>query len=287
MSNAISLSKTPNRSGLERYSKQGGYGHIQAELLNRSDPNRVYSSGFESQTSGPEAPGARGCVIGYDRRFAPEMLLTDGQGTDPYIIDKIRALPPYNATAPGDMVSLVSADYSQVGSVGQSRAAMETMFSGFSQNVQRFPFVTVGTDSTVIFNSTTQVAPSSIGLRIDWGVNLLNFAPFDLQVVTENFVQAFGLQSVDRNITLRVNSVSGCSLYFLWALRQSPSMSIAQNQIGDQHVTDVLIPSITIPGLPANVLANFSATLQFLTAFSPITDAWATGVGLYRGVDVG
>jgi len=257
-------------------------------------PGRDYFRGqpFEDEVGGRSIPNGAYCPTGYDRSITPESLMADGCG-DPtrYICDKARSLPPWLSNAkPSQMQRLID-DYTQVGTVGQLRVTLETMYAMAYFIDSRQQLIGSSPDFSAAFTTPAL----SVGFRLDWGVSLLNFAPFDMHVrttgavalasaTTAPFSQAAAV-STNRDFTVRVSQVTGGSIYVPWATRVQPGMSIAQQAL-TIALPDGESPAainISVLGLPAAIFANFNAQATLLTAFHPVTAAYAVEFGAYSG----
>jgi hypothetical protein len=235
---------------------------------------------------------------GYMRSLSPEYLLGDGC-IDPKhsVCDKSRRVAPYSANVAFPTRQL---DYNTVGVIGQARAALELLYSGYANQGTRFPLTNGGTSATKTFNYDLDDASTvveSLGFVLDFGVGMLNFSPFDLQLSSAGFVnlspQFIGSTvidtSVDRSIVVRVNDFNGGSIFVPWAHRVSAPLGTMQDaiiQIGRPlpQTEGSPLSAIVCSNIPAALIASFSATVQFMTAGSPVTAAWAELIGAYRGM---
>jgi hypothetical protein len=208
-----------------------------------------------------------------DRSLSPESLMGDVCGNvNPALCNKSRLLPPFTSDVGNPFLTAKLTDYNVVGTIGQARVAYRHMFASETQDVTRYNMV----GSSPNFVATIPNYPTSgaaIGFVLDWGVQQLNFAPFDMQIVSAGFANAAGL-SLDRDITLRVYRTNGCAIYVPFAQRTTPSMSVAQMQMAHADVAEGA-GTITVANLPANIFSAFSATISLLSAFSPTTAAYS------------
>jgi hypothetical protein len=241
---------------------------------------------------GPSYPGplpvnGASCASGYDRSITPESLLADGcVNPQDYICDKQRGLPPWTSDSPACHMQRLIDDFTQVGTVGQTRAAIEMMFAAGGFGDVRMPGVLAGANSVATF--LIGVIQPSVGVRVDWGVQLLNYAPFDLNFTTSGFVaSSFGLApaanaiNADRTFSARVSQVPGGSFFVPWGVRVAPGMSVAQQivAVSDEAVS----ATVSVTGLPAALAASFSMQVTLLTAFHPLTAQFAAVSGIYAG----
>lgn len=227
-----------------------------------------------------------GNALALPNNLSTEALLGEGCiDMQHYMCDKSRTLPGYMSYDKGILAR--SIDYPTVGVIGQMRAAVEDMFARGRQ----LPDVTIMTVTGTTFNAAfadnvapapvTTFFPRSLGFVVDWGVSMINFAPFDMPITTVNWV-GDDLQPLNRSMTLRVTRPSGSSIFIPWAQRISPTMAFAQPQLarpaGNGEADTGLI---TIGPLPATIATSFSASISFMTAFVPTTAAFAAMLSLY------
>jgi hypothetical protein len=233
------------------------------------------SPAFEEQGNKRGAPPSR-CDVGYQRLIVPEALMGDHGDCVVYCDDKDRLIPGFSVNVSSDKVELSLIDFTTVGPVGQVRSVLQRLYGGDPHTVARTPGVVAGANYDIVLAG---IQPNTAGIRVDVSLPFNNYAPYDLQVQTIGYINTGG-QVVDRNITLRVNNALGFSLYLPFALRITPSMNQAMHQIGTSLAAGVTIRLVAPP--PA-ILAAISATSQYLSAFSPLTAAWATGNGIFQG----
>jgi hypothetical protein len=202
-----------------------------------------------------------------------------------YVCDKSRGLPPWLADAKPYQIQRKLDDYSQVGTVGQLRTALQTLYAlgGFA-NLSQNGILAANTSTATFANATTQV---SVGFIVDWGIQLQNFTPFDMRVRSTNFVAASrGVSgataiSANRDFTVRVGQVSGGRIYVPFAVRVSPGMSVAQQSLAILNTeVDGLIEIVDIP---LAIQPSFSVNVTLLTAFHPVTAAFSDAFGAYSG----
>jgi len=227
-----------------------------------------------------------GCPAGYDRSITPESLLADSAHPIPYLRDKARGLPSWISDSEACDMQRVIDDYTQVGTVGQTRAAIEALyaFGGFGD--VRIAGILAGANDVATFPVAN--LPVSIGFRLDWGIQLLNYAPFDMNIHTVGWSTASTILSpqsplvdADRIFTTRVQKVSGGSIFVPWAARVTPGMSVAQQVMAVS--VEVVAATISVENLPAAIAASFSMQVTLLTAFHPLTAQFATAIGAYVG----
>lgn len=241
---------------------------------------------------------ARGLIYEADRNppgnalalrgnLTTEALLGEGCfDSHHYVCDKSRLIPGYIS---GPDIYARSIDYPTVGPIGQVRAAVETMFARSRQMSNNFPLTVTGTTYGGTFANNAAPAPVttqfpfSLGFVLDWGISMLAFAPFDMQITTTGWVGE-DLQPLDRTMTLRVSRPAGSSIYIPWAQRITPSMSMAQAQLARPVGNGETAATIAVGPLPAAISASFSASVSFMTAFVPTTAAFAAKIGLYGNI---
>lgn len=189
--------------------------------------------------------------------------------------DKSRVLPPWVTTAPPQAVQQVINDYNVVGSIGQLRKTFAALYGFGNFQNQRQPAVTVGNDQIATF-----VSPAlSLGFRLDWSIQLLNYQSFDMQVQTAGWTTYPDDLSANRDFTARIGGAASGSIYVPWAVRPA-GMSVAQNAIVGG--LDPQVPgTISVLNIPAAILPNFSFQATILTAFHPITAAFGKALDLY------
>jgi hypothetical protein len=213
------------------------------------------------------------CADGYQVQAYPEALLGVHCPTkEPNTNDKARAVRGVQTDTRYPSMSVVFIDFTFVGPVGQVRAALKTLYTLAAFNATRFVGVVAGT--TDVVTAPAGGFPTSVGVRLEWGVGLTSYAPFAMTITTAGFLTLFGAGVLDRTMTLRVRDVNGGELFIPWAHRPT-GMSMAQNMPGNAPIAS----TITISGLPATIAAAFSLVAQFLAPFSPITAQWIQGIG--------
>lgn len=193
------------------------------------------------------------CEIGYSRTIQPEALLGDYPGGVPeYIRDKSRLLHPFISWQ-GD-VQIQVVDYNVVGPVGQGRKALEftalagrndqTVYPMILDPLAPGEFVTgrgviAGPPAEPQFSARNII----LGVAVDWGINLLNWAPFSFRIRCLNWFGIAG-QRLDRDLTVYVDSKTsnGSTILIPFAQR----LTGATVQPGGPTT-----PAITPPGLGA------------------------------------
>lgn len=205
------------------------------------------------------------------RQLAPEDLLGDRcREADSAACDKGRYIRPFVSTVGDAYLEAMYLDYNVIGTVGQARAAVRRMYADETQDVGRTTMVGASPN----FNATFAAYPTRaacVGFVIDWGIEMLNYAPFDMQIITSGWINLGGT-TLDRNLTVRIHGTVGSSIFVPFAQRTTPSMSIAQMQVAHSGGDGA---TIQVASLPTNIFSSFSATISLLTAFSPRTAAYA------------
>jgi len=204
----------------------------------------------------------------------PESFLGGGCRNDNWQCDRSRMLPPWLSTSDGEDVAAVINDYTTVGTIGQMRAAFDVLYGLGAFDTTRYAGVLAGQNMV----STVTVLVPCVAVRLDWGVSMLNWAPFDLQVVTTGFTTLFGAQAVDRNFTIRVAKTSGSAIYAPLAQRPA-GMSLAQPLVAVPGAG----ATIEVRGLPAAIAPSFNLQAALCTAFHPITAAFGESLGVLDG----
>lgn len=237
-----------------------------------------YEDTMQGNPSRGFPPNDFSCPAGYNPAMTPESFLGGGCRNPNWVCDRGRALPPWLSTSDPTVVAAIINDYNAVGTVGQMRAVFEQLYAlgEFSQN--RYTAVVAGQTATSTVPNTDNFVV--LGVRVDWGVDLLNWQPFDLVLATNGFQTLFNRQSVDRSFTVRVSRNNGSSIYVPLAQR-TVGISFAQPTLG--QVNAATGATITASNIPATVAAAFGMTVQLLTAFHPITAAYGMALGLLDG----
>jgi len=193
-----------------------------------SDPAAIPMEESEVSLWTPDMP----CQIS-TRQMSPELALGD-VGSDPvkWVSDRPRMLPSLVSDMSGaSSLSMVVMDYQFAGTVGQQRAAAETLYAVGNYDDTRV--VGVGTSPNFVATFVGGTGPC-IAARVDFGISALSFQPFDLNIVTSGFLTGVAVspnptgvggvqRSADRNFTLRVrgNTVGG-SIWFPFMQRFTP-----------------------------------------------------------------
>lgn len=210
------------------------------------------------------------CADGYQLQMYPEALLGVHCPTnEPNTNDKARAVRGVLSDLGSPQFSILFIDFTLVGPIGQLRAALKTMMAIATFNTTRSVGVIAATSSTI-----TATFPTSIGVRLEWGVGLTSYAPFAFQIATSGVLNLFGSGVLDRTMSVRVRDINGGEIFIPWAHRPV-GMSMAQIQVGNAVAGSTIVAS----GLPAPIAAAFSWVAQFLTPFSPLTAQYIQAVG--------
>jgi hypothetical protein len=218
--------------------------------------------------------------------IAAEGVLGSGCG-DPmfYVCDKARLLPTAFANRP---YIVDNYDFASVGPVGQLRAALERLYAGGRTVPFTTPLPTVGINKQAAFASDDPLAPwngrfpLSVGFRLSWGISTQNFVPFTMQIQSSGFENEDG-SPIDRDVSVIIDEPAGSSIWIPWANRISPPMSLGCVQVGRPVPQEdaANVATITIVNVDATILPNLSASVQFLTAFTPATAALVALAGAY------
>jgi hypothetical protein len=209
-----------------------------------------------------------------------------------YVCDKARPIPGVSSNGP---MLIRSIDYPVVGPIGQIRAAAEAMFARGAHMPDQFILTGAGATRTVTFNRDTNPStstpavplfPMSQGFVVDWGIAMLNFQPFDLEIRSTGWVGIDDGQPLDRSIRIRVERCCGSSVYVPWAMRITPAMAKGVNQLAvpQPQVDGADVSSINVVNLPGNVQTTFSAVVSFMTAASPQVAGYAALTAMYGNV---
>lgn len=239
----------------------------------------VRAGNYEASYTGGSNPGfpprSASCPVGYDPALAPESFLGRGCNNPSWVCDRGRLLPPWLSNNEPGVVAAIVNDYTAVGTIGQMRAVFDTLYAIGEFQQTRYVGQLAGTTSTATVNSSVP----SLGVRIDWGVSLLAWAPFDLNISTTNFETLFTGQTLNRSFSVRVGGANGGSIYIPFAQRAT-GITQAQPAIGRIAGGEGGDGTVAATGIPAAIGASFSMTVQLLTAFHPITAAFGEGLNL-------
>lgn len=142
------------------------------------------------------------------------------------------------------------------------------------------------------------------GFQIDWGVTLLNAAPFDMEIITQYWKDYAGWASVDRRLTVRASVAEGgmfggtFQILFAQRLTTAQTCGYTGTSVAPGGMQKAIFQPGTIPcaipgafytrlpphfiestladatptiqlNIPANIASAFSARLRLLTAGSP------------------
>lgn len=237
-----------------------------------------YERDRQHYMGGSFPPGGTSCPTGYNPAMTPESFLGGGCANPNWVCDRGRALPPWLSTSDATVVAAIINDYNAVGTVGQMRAVFDQLYSLGEFSQTRYPAVVAGNTATSTIPNTDNFV--TLGVRVDWGVDLLNWQPFDLVLATSGFQTMFNRQTVDRSFTVRVSRNNGSSIYIPLAQR-TVGISFAQPTIGQVSAGNGA--TVTATNIPPTVAAAFGMTVQMLTAFHPITAAFGAALGLLDG----
>jgi hypothetical protein len=205
----------------------------------------------------------------------------------------MRAIP--GLTSWIDDVQVVTWDYPTVGTVGQARACLETLYPLGRLDTVAYPAIPTGGGDIFVAGDPAAgpggvffSAPNRIlGVAIDWGVGL-QFQPGSLVITFEtvNWTNQFG-PDLDRRVVTQAGRSNGSSIFLPFAQR-SAGMSQAQMQLAEifdaAPVANIPIVRITVP---PGVGANFQANITLMTAFHQRTALYSSLNGLYNGGAVG
>lgn len=219
------------------------------------------------------------CSTNYDRWQTPENVIGDVDWDEAskadypnYIRDRARLVQSFASSSEPGAVLMRSPDFTSVGTIGQVRACAERLYSGGKVDPTVYAATIAGSTATSTLTTPTATA---IGVVVDWGISLLNYAPFDLQLKTTGFFAIDDLtaapQSTDRNIVFRVSKTGGCSIYLPFAKRVSPPMQQALMQVSYAPTPDTGTVTVQALNLPAAIASAFSMSVQLLTNAMPPT----------------
>lgn len=241
---------------------------------------------------GPPQVAGQGDLVGNCApgrgRLQPENLLGSGDCDilGKFVCNRGVPLDGVLTNMSNDQATVVSIDYPTLGTFGQARAALGTLYSMTGSSVTRYPTVGTATATEYTYTATfdnTKPSPYSVGIRIDWGVKLLSFVPFDLDIVTSGFVTPLGGVSVDRSVIINVTKSAGGVIYLPFAYRVTPPQEIALMSLGVAPNVAGSPATVTIRHIPLVPGADFSATVSFMTPANPIVAQWAQALGVMEG----
>lgn len=227
------------------------------------------------------------CRTGYQLAETPEALLAVGHvDYKRKASDRDRALPSWLATSKKGSIINNNSDYNMVGTVAQFKAVLKQLFSLGAYATTTQAGVAAGNNFVITLPAGLFGMPC-IGFRLRWGVQLLNYAPFEMPIASSGFKTLFPTaapQPVDRTFTVTVSGSNGGVIYVPLAQRflapgGGGGMSMAQNVVG--AATDPT--TITIGPLDPAVLTAFSASAQLITAFHPNAASFAYANGVLAG----
>jgi hypothetical protein len=282
-------------------------------MSNNNGNNNGRNGGGMIPWRGPHGPGAAGPhgpnhlfyeenQFRTDRNIPPayqnnktiENLMGDGcLDARHYVCDKARPVPGIASNGP---MLIRAVDYPTVGTIGQARSAAEAMFARGAHMPDQFVLTSLGAGTfEVSFNRDTNPSsstpatplfPISYGFVIDWGISMLNFQPFDLEIASTRWVGVDDRQVLDRRVRVRVERCCGSSIYIPWAMRISPAMAQAVNQLAvpepQEQGADVSL--IQVVNVPTAIEPAFSAVVSFMTAASPQIASYAALSAMYGNV---
>jgi len=225
------------------------------------------------QASGGTRPEGD-CEAGYARELGPEYLMGDHfPGDMSSTVRRATHVVPGMASSPLPL-EVKRMDYQTVGNVGQMRSALSYLYGNGAIDPAIYPATVAGTVATATGFASTR----AIGFVLDWGVSLLNFAPFAMRILTTLVLNQDGA-SVNRDFIVYVDPrANGGSIFVPFAQRNATAMNSAQAQIG------LVIAGATAVArdMPAVIAANFSMNVEVLGAFHPSTERFARLLGLYN-----
>lgn len=284
-------------SNCHRRNPRHGKGHVLASAKRMSyfEPDARSRKYYKNEEGliGPPA-GNWDPTVTFRGAF-PETFIGDaGPAVDPFLLDGGRLLESYCSDMGDDAMSGVSVDYPFVGNVASARRAVETLWTIGVHDETTVTATIAGTTATATF---TNGAGPTIGFRLDWGLQALNFAPFDLNITSIGWLAGFaaspapaaGIAStqpnVDRTMIIRVRGDrNGGSLFIPWAYRAGQGMNYPMHCLAYATATSgpaAGAPIVKVTNLPANIASAFSMNVRLLTAYSQNTADMARLFDLY------
>jgi len=229
------------------------------------------------------------------RQNMPEQLTGDfGAAADPFIIDGARMLQSWATDLDDTSLMVVAPDFPLVGHNASLRQGIETLYSlgVHDETVITAALVPLTTNFQASFPLG---AGPSIGIRIDWFVQMLSYGPFDLNIQTNGWKAGYtaldsgvgapaGTQpSADRNLVLRARGgINGGSLFIPWAVRFGQGMNYAMHSIARApQPGEGASVFVAMNNIPSGLVAAFGFNVRLLTAYSPNTALMARIFGTY------
>lgn len=283
----------------------------------RSPPNGIWGGSPRLQALAPqsgwfgnqppqEEQAVRESLGDYDRGPAfrqnfPELFIGDfGLAADTYLVDGARLLQGWFTDQSPDSALPQSPDFPGVGNVASMRRIIEVCSALGTHDDTSTPGVQIA--ATTNFHATFAAGVGlTWGFRLDWAVQNINYAPFDLNIQTLNFVNpaAFGIApagiagaeiSVDRTLTLRMRGgTNGGSIFVPWAQRSGQGMNYAMHSLALAFPTSETAPlaEIRVNNVVGAVAPAFGFSVRFLTAWSQSAALAAKFAGTYAPTGLG
>jgi len=209
--------------------------------------------------------------------------------------------------------TVLAADFNVLANYQYVRAAADDVGSEGRNDQTTYPFQ-LTTAGTGIFQAGTAASrifstPNLVlGFQVEWGVNVLNFQPFNMVIQTFNFIGR-SYQPLNRQITLRMGGSAGFKggnsgiFQVLFGQRLTSSDTCGYTSTADSGMNKAIVQPAQIPALlvtqvpgisvaspadqpfirltvPVAVETGFGATLHLLSAASPYLGSMREGLYL-------
>lgn len=261
-----------------RSAHQHGLNPFTSSLFTARDAPEVVGSRGPVAFGGAGTQSADRSLVDFGQLdYSPENVLGSYCGdADAVLCDRSRLLPAVRGL-PYDP-AVIQPDYNTVGTVAQSRACIQRMFTEGLTDIQNRPLVNAGANFNVVVTDLN----ISLGFVLQWGVSMLAYAPFPIQIRTVGWETQY-TQDVDREFTIFADGRAGGGQVFVpWASRVT-GMTQAMAQLGmpEDDGEGGREATISVLNVPAAIIPNFSASVQLMTAFTPYAAAYAQAQGLF------
>lgn len=182
-------------------------------------------------------------------------------------------------------------DYSCLGPKAVARAASDLMHGGGGiYAVDTYASTTTLTTASAVLDPSTITGVGDslalLGIVIDWGIALANYAPFDATLETQGFLSVLDGTDTDRNMKLRfTGGVLGGRMYVPLAYRSSNGMNYGQNVLSRLRKNGEIwdTATISVSNLPTPIAPNFGFSVQPICAFTPQFAEYTRVTGLAAG----
>lgn len=206
---------------------------VPVSIPNLSNPDPGQNGMFRGNAAGLEARlGQQNMIIpNLGRIQSPEDSNADGAWADPVeLVRNMIVMAPTIIPIDG-AIAVFTSDYNTLSNYEYIRRGADDVGAEGRNDQKDYPFIAAGATGNFAAGSypdTPGMTPFSspnliLGVQVEWGLSILDFAPFTMTVKTVNF-KGRCYQPVDRKVTLRFeNARSGTGGIFqlLFAQRLS------------------------------------------------------------------